>query len=145
MNWGAFFSVFILSTFKFMFAPFAGIPFGLSFLETYFCCVIGGTLSSGFFFLFGKYLSLKLNQIKKKRSLNKKKLVHTRINKLIVRTKLNIGIVGICFWAPFFLSVPIGSIVVAKFYSKKRGSFLLVFIGMNFNALVMTTFAYYLF
>ena len=145
MNWGGFFSVFILSTFKFMFAPFAGIPFDLSFLETYFCCVIGGTLSSGFFFLFGKYLSLKLNQIKKERSRDKKKRVHTRINKLIVRTKLNIGVVGICFWAPFFLSVPIGSIIVAKFYSKKRGAFLLVFFGMNINALVMTTFAYYLF
>ena len=128
-----------------MFAPFAGIPFDLSFLETYFSCVIGGTLSSGFFFLFGKYLTLQLNQIKKKRSRAKKKRIHTRMNKLIVRTKINVGIIGICFWAPFFLSVPLGSMIVAKFYSKKRGVFFLVFLGMNINALVMTTFAYYLF
>ena len=45
----------------------------------------------------------------------------------------------------FFLSVPLGSMIVAKFYSKKKGAFLLVFFGMNINALVMTTFAYYLF
>ena len=37
----------------------------------------------------------------------------TRINKLIVRIKLRIGIYGIAFWAPLFLSIPIGSAVVA--------------------------------
>ena len=146
MNWEGITSVMILSTFKFMFAPFAGPPFNLSFFETYLSCVIGGTTSAAIFFLFSKVIIYKLNRFKHNRlKFKNKKKVFTKTNKFIVKIKMKSGILGICFWAPFFLSVPLGSAIVAKFYGKKRGSFFLVFIGMNINAFIMTSIVYLIF
>jgi hypothetical protein len=52
---------------------------------------------------------------------------------------------GICFWAPFFLSVPIGSFIVAKFYGHEKNTFLLVVLGMLLNATITTFLAYVIF
>ena len=64
------------------------------------------------------------------------------MNKFIVKLKRSIGIVGISFWAPFFLSIPVGSIVTAKFYGDDKRTYPLIVIGMFINALVTTGFAY---
>jgi len=66
-------------------------------------------------------------------------------NRIIVKTKMSIGQVGLSLWVPFFLSVPIGTIIVAKFFRKKRGTFILICIGMLLNAFVMTSLAYFVF
>ncbi len=50
MNWPGITSIFLLSTVKFLFAPFGGVPLGLHFYETYFAAVFGGTLSAAFFY-----------------------------------------------------------------------------------------------
>jgi hypothetical protein len=72
------------------------------------------------------------------------KRVFSRMNKGVVRLKLRFGKIGICFWAPFLLSVPIGSIIVAKFYGKYSFTFLYVIIGMLINSLI-TSFIVYVF
>ena len=143
MNWLAVFSVGLLATFKFMFAPFTGPALELSFIETYLICVIGGTVSSFFFFYFSRYLMIKLKSYSVKKQKTKK--VFTKTNKIVVWIKLKFGIIGICFWAPFFFSVPLGSIVVAKFYGKKKAAFFLIFLGMNINAFITTSLAYFIF
>lgn len=125
-----------------MFAPFAGPPFNLTFFETFFTCVIGGSICSAICFFFSKVIILKINKFKIRNTKFERKKKFTKTNKLIVKSKLKLGRVGICFWAPFFLSVPFGSAIVAKFYSKKKGTFFLIFIGMNINALIMTSIAY---
>ena len=141
MNWFAVFSVGLLATFKFMFAPFTGLACELSFIETYITCVIGGTISSAVFFYFSKLLMLKLRSYRGK----KQKKVFTKTNKLVVWIKIKFGMIGICFWAPFFFSVPLGSIIVAKFYGKKKEAFFLIFLGMNINAFITTGLAYFIF
>jgi len=120
MNWAGFWSVFLLATFKFMSA------------------FLGGTLSSFVFYFSANYF-LK----KKKKKVGAK--IHTKMNKLIVKLKRNAGKIGVCFWAPFFLSIPVGSIITAKFYGKHKSTFLLVLLGMALNALIMTTLAYVVF
>jgi prolipoprotein diacylglyceryltransferase len=75
----------------------------------------------------------------------KKKKKFTKTNRAIIRLKQKLGIYGICFWAPFFLSVPIGSIIVAKFYGKQREAFPLIIVGMFLNAFLMTSLSYLLF
>ncbi|MAO32027.1 MAG: hypothetical protein CL824_00840 [Crocinitomicaceae bacterium] len=143
MNWLAVFSIGLLATFKFMFAPFTGPALELSFIETYLICVIGGTVSSFFFFYFSRYLMIKLKSYRGKKLKTKK--VFTKTNKFVVWIKLKFGIIGICFWAPFFFSVPLGSIIVAKFYGKKKAAFFLIFLGMNINAFITTSLAYFIF
>tara|TARA_Y100000385_G_scaffold175773_1_gene181623 strand:- start:624 stop:1058 length:435 start_codon:yes stop_codon:yes gene_type:complete len=144
MNWFAVFSVGLLATFKFMFAPFTGTAWDLSFIETYIICVIGGTTSSAFFFYFSKLLMFKLKAYRLKKQ-KKQKKVFTKTNKWVVWIKIKFGMIGICFWAPFFFSVPLGSIIVAKFYGKKKVAFFLIFLGMNINAFITTGLAYFIF
>ena len=73
-------------------------------------------------------------------------LVHkknfTRTNKLIVKIKKSVGIIGTSFWIPFFLSIPLGSIITAKFYGKQRKTFPLIVLGIFINAFITTTLSY---
>lgn len=66
----------------------------------------------------------------------------TKMNKFVVRLKRSIGMYGIAFWAPFFLSIPIGSIITAKFYGKKLITFPLVVLGIFMNAVVVVYLSY---
>jgi len=153
MDWASITSIILLSTVKFLFAPFAGVPLGLHFYETYFAAVIGGTLSSAFFYFgsgrlmayFKNRAELKNNKLAAggKKIIEKKKF--TRSNKFIARLRRSLGKVGICFWAPFFLSVPIGSIIAAKFYGEDKNTFLFIAFGMLFNGAITTFLAYVIF
>jgi hypothetical protein len=154
MAWGSFLTVFGLSTFKFMFAPLTGKGLSLPFWETVIACWLGGTFSAAIFF----YASELVSNFSKKRRETKEKEVFTKtgvkaapprhftkMNRFIIRMKRSMGIYGICFWAPFFLSVPIGSVVVAKFYGNERRAFPLIAFGMAINALSMSLLTYWVF
>lgn len=150
MAWGSYITVFLLSTFKFMFAPFTGVLLKLSFLETFLICAIGGTFSAAIFFYSSEYFIVRsiVNKRKRKEEALAQGLIwlekpkFTKTNKFIVKMKRTFGIYGICFWAPFFLSVPIGTIVTAKFYGKLKKSYPLIVLGMFLNSLIMSLFAY---
>ncbi len=153
MNWGIISSVFFLSTFKFMFAPFTGYGLGLPFWETYISSVAGGTFGAALFYYASEVL-MKISEKKRKQReielIEKgqevpKKRKFTKTNRFIIRLKRRLGIYGICFWAPFLLSVPIGSIVAAKFYGKLGKTFPLIFLGMCINAMVTCSLAYFIF
>ena len=64
------------------------------------------------------------------------------MNKGIISMKRSIGIIGIAFWAPFFLSIPLGSIITAKFYGHKKNTFLLIIAGIFLNGLITTGITY---
>ena len=75
----------------------------------------------------------------------KAKKKFTRFNKFIVKLKRRFGIYGIAFYAPLFLSVPLGSIVTAKFYGKEKRTFPLILIGICMNGAITTGLAYIIF
>ncbi|MCO4815264.1 MAG: hypothetical protein KC454_11155 [Flavobacteriales bacterium] len=150
MVWGAISSLFFISWIKFMFAPFGGPALGLTFLETYSGCVSGAILSSALFYFSADYLMdratakriQKQKEALKNGSPVKRKKNFTRMNKFIVKIKRSLGQVGICFWAPFFLSIPIGSIISAKFYGHSNKSYPLIVLGIFINGIVTTGIAY---
>lgn len=132
---------------------FAGIPgsvAGIPFIHTYLAAAIGGTISAGiFYFLSELFMIMSHKKIAKKREaaalngiefIEKKKF--TRTNKFVVRIKMKLGIIGISFLGPLLLSVPIGTIVTAKFYGKKKITFLLITAGMFINATITVGLAY---
>lgn len=153
MNWGILTSVFLLATVKFMFAPFTGSALGLPFWETYIACVAGGTFGSAIFYYFSELLihySHKRKIAKHEEMIKNgiqipRKKKFTKTNRFIIKVKRSLGIYGICFWAPFFLSVPIGSMVAAKFYGKLKKTFPLIILGMLINAFVMVGLSYLIF
>ncbi|XOV67160.1 MAG: hypothetical protein ACFHU9_16185 [Fluviicola sp.] len=133
-----------------MFAPVAGLGFKLSFIETYLSCVTGAFLTALVFYFGANYFMKRAHQKrvdKYQESLKtgiplKRKKNFTRINKAVVRVKRSIGIFGIAMWAPFFLSVPIGSIVTAKFFGKRKITFPIIVLGICFNGFVSTSITY---
>ncbi len=150
MNWGAYLFLAGFSTIKFMFAPVAGLGFHLSFLETYLSCVAGAIITACVFYFGATYFMKRAHEKRVQKYLQslelgvplKQKRSFTRVNKGIVRVKRSIGIFGIAMWAPFFLSVPIGSIVTAKFFGKRKITFFIILTGIFFNGFVSTLITY---
>jgi hypothetical protein len=58
---------------------------------------------------------------------------------------MRFGKIGICFFAPLFLSIPLGSIISAKFYGKDNNTFLFIFVGLLLNGALTTFLAYVIF
>ena len=146
MRWGIYAGFFGFSMIKFLFTPFGGVAAKLSFLETYVCCVSGAIVSAAIFYYSSEFF-MKRAHLKRKRLQQealeqgiplKEKRKFTRMNKLVVRIKRRFGIVGVSMYAPLFLSVPIGSIITAKFYGKDRRTFPLILFGMFVNGGITT-------
>jgi hypothetical protein len=153
MNWAAFSSVFFVATIKFLFSPFAGIPLGLDFVTTYLAAISGASLSSLFFY-FGAELIMANSRKKRLQKENesilkgiplKQKKKFTRGNKMTIKLKRSFGKIGLCFLAPSLLSIPLGTIIVAKFYGKEKDTFLWVFIGILISGAITTSLAYFVF
>jgi len=150
MQWHYYFTLFSLSMIKFLFAPFGGPGLKLNFLETYISCVSGAIVSAIIFYFSSEYF-LKRAHLKRKALIAesiktgiplKFKRKFTFFNKLIVKIKHRLGIIGLSMYAPLFLSVPIGSIIAAKFYGKDKRTFLFILMGIFVNGLVTTGLAY---
>ncbi|MFT5858778.1 MAG: hypothetical protein ACI865_000866 [Flavobacteriaceae bacterium] len=153
MNWAIISGFFLLSTIKFMFTPLGGPAAGLTFFETYFACVAGGSFGAAVFFFSGNYF---INRAEAKYHAQKEKFLldgtpykvkkrFTKMNRFIIKLRLKLGIVGISFFIPFLLSVPIGSIITAKFYGDDRRTYPLIVLGMFVNGLATTGLSFLLF
>ena len=150
MKWGIYAGFFGLSMIKFLFTPFGGVKAGLSFIETYMVCVAGAIISAAIFYYSSEFFMIRAH--KKRKEMIRYSVEHgiplkfkkrfTRINKLVVNMKRRLGIIGISMYAPFFLSVPLGSIIAAKFYGKDRRTFPLIVFGMIVNGAITTGITY---
>lgn len=150
MNWAGISGVFSIATVKFMFSTVGGPSFGLAFYETFLAAFAGGSFSAAiFYFASDKFLEyshsrkvLKEKQLLAKGILVPLKKKFTKTNRLIIKMKMKFGIYGICFWVPFFFSVPIGSMIVAKFYGKLNQTYPLIVLGMALNSAIITFITY---
>lgn len=133
-----------------MVAPFAGPLAKLSFFETYFSCVAGAIFFSALFYYAAEFFMkrAKLKRISEIRfALEnhlqiKRKRNFTKLNKFIVHIKKRFGFYVISMFAPLFLSVSLGSIVVAKFYGYRKDTFFYIIIGNCISGFVTTSIAY---
>lgn len=137
---GKYSAFFLLSTIKFLFAPFGGPASGLTFLETYVSCVLGAIISSSIFYFSAEYF-LKRSREKAKKAIVKKK-VFTKTNRSIVKLKHKLGIYGVAMYIPLFFSIPVGSIITAKFYGKYVKTYPIILLGIFVNGLITTGIAY---
>lgn len=147
MKWGVYAGFFGLSMIKFLFAPLGGPKAGLTFLETYLACVSGAVFSAAIFYFSSEFFMIRAHK-KRKRLLEasiasgvplKFKRKFTWSNKLIVRVKHTLGIFGTSMFVPLFLSIPIGSIITAKFFGKDKRTFPLILLGIFINGAILTT------
>jgi hypothetical protein len=150
MKFGVYSAFFLFSMIKFLFTPFGGPKAHLTFFETYFSCVAGAVLSATIFYFLSELLMVSTR--KKNEKLRREALASgielpfkkkfTKTNKFVVRMKMRFGIFGIAMYAPFFLSVPLGTIITAKFYGKEKKTFPIILFGIFVNGLLTTGIAY---
>ena len=144
MAWKNYLIIFGLAQVKFLFAPsiaYATMP-ELTFLEIFISTTIGALFCFNLMFFLSKRIMDFSHKRRVKRNLSsthKRKKVFTRKNKLIVKLKRSQkGFLLICMLGPLFLSIPIGTIVVAKFYGDRSLSYYLVSVLLVFTAFLLT-------
>lgn len=68
----------------------------------------------------------------------------TRMNKIMVKTKARFGIYAFTFLVPLFFSIPLGSILCAKFYGDQKKTYPLMILNMGIYGLVMSVIVIYI-
>jgi len=150
MYWSKLGGLFLLSSVKLMFAPVGGPLMGLSFLETYLSVTCGGIFFAAIFFYSANFF---MHRAKRKREQLRKdhlekgtpfveKRKFTWVNRNVVKVKMTLGIYGTALWVPLFLSVPLGSIITAKFFGDDKRTFPLIVAGMFLNCAITTGIVY---
>lgn len=152
MQWVGLSTVFFTAMVKFMFSPALGPAVKLSYIETYIANAAGAIVSMTIFYFAAEFFLKRSHQ--KKVQKHKAaiaagidvphKPAFTKRNKTIIRLKNKIGIIPFSFWAPFFMSIPIGSIIVAKFFGKRKMTFPLMVIGIFLNNTITVSLVYFL-
>ena len=145
-----------MGTFKFLFAHWAtygtfGEPELASVIEILFSVTAGAWLSMSIFY-WTSGLLMKRAAVKRKNAILKakeegkelpRKKVFTKMNIFIVWIKRKIGIYGVTLLAPLFLSIPLGSIICAKFYGHKKRTFPLMLIFSGSYSFIMCLWIYF--
>jgi len=150
MPWIALSTVFFGGTIKFMVSPALGPALDLSYFQTFMANALGAIVSMIFFYYSANFFMKRHHRrqiIKRQNAINEgilapKTKIFTRRNKIIVRLKNKIGRIPFALWAPFFLSIPIGSIITAKFFGKQKATLWLMIAGIFLNNTITVSFVY---
>jgi hypothetical protein len=98
-----------------------GVPlaagYGFSYLEVVLYTAIGGILGMGFFLLLASSFAATLRKWFPKKPGRK---IFSRRNRFLVKVKKNFGLAGIAFLTPWFLSIPLGTIISFGIYKSRR-------------------------
>ena len=123
-----------MGTVKFMFAATSMMVFSVSYWEIVFATFLGAFISFNIFFFFSGFLmerAKEKNLIKIQNGSLKPKKQFSKMNKFIVRMKLSsFGYLVLVIVGPMVLSIPIGSIIIAKFYRRIKFTYWLEMISL---------------
>ena len=132
---------FLISTVKFLFAASILSTTSLTPFEIAISTGIGALFSFNLFYWSSGFL-MRVSYDMKVRAIHngtyKKKPIFTKINKLMVKTKKSKkGFWLLCVLAPLFLSVPIGSIILAKFYRENKLTYPIAMLSLSIMAFIL--------
>ncbi len=136
--------VFLLSAVKFFGAPpLAYYVYGFSYWETILVCSLGGVFGVCLFFFFGtKIIKFFPNFFK---PISKKRKIFTKKNKFYVKLIKKYGLIGIAFFSPILISIPVGAFLAARFFANNKMVVLLYFfLSVLFWSFVISTFIYFI-
>ena len=142
MSWVTYLYVFFLAHIKFLFAAsIAESTTDLTFIEILLCTSIGAIFCFNLFFWISKKIMIVAHEKRiiafKKKGKTKKNF--TKRNKWIIKIKQsNMGFVLICTLGPLLLSIPIGTMLVVKFYGNRPRAYALVTITLLIVAYLLT-------
>lgn len=141
-GFSAYLAVFGMAMVKFLFASsFAVATTHLSFFQIFLTTAIGSVFSFSLFYLLsGFFMSLAKNRRDQKiKNGTYQKKHFSRTNKTIVKIKRStLGYFILLIIGPLFLSVPLGAIVLAKFYRHLRITYIFEVANLTFWSFVLT-------
>lgn len=138
-----YFLISLLATVKFIFSPLAALSIeGHTWFYTYTSVASGGLLSATVFYFLSLSIINKNVERRIKKGIIKKKF--TRMNKIIILTKKKVGVIGLALLTASFISIPLGSIVTAKFYRHKKSTIFYIYGAILLSAGIFTGITYYL-
>ncbi len=124
---------------KFLFTPPAMITAGYGMVTTFVTTMIGASTGAITFFYGGKGI---LSVWRKLFPPKKEKKKFTKGNRRIIRIKQNFGLWAFCFTA-VILSIPVASILLAKFYSNGKKSIPVFIAVLGIWTVVLTVVCFY--
>src|SRR5690242_14014538 len=121
-------SVVAVGMVKFFFSPGMSFGFGYGLIETFFFTALGGCLGVLFFYRISGWLMKRARlkrlhyeiAIKHGVAQPKQRKVFTRRNRWIIRIKHGSGLKGLAVLTPLVLTIPVGSIIAARFFRHDR-------------------------
>lgn len=133
----------LLSSVKFFAAPPMILVSQYSYWESIIILVIGGAAGVLVFYYAGDiaigYATKLFTRDKKEHA-----RIFTRKNKLIIKAKSRFGLLGLSLLTPVLLSIPVGSIIAAKYFGSDRKTIVYLLMSVVFWAFTLTTFYFYL-
>ncbi len=121
-----------------MFSPVVALKF--SFWTGFFMNVSAGFTGVSFFYFLSDYFMERAHKKRVRRLKNgtaKPNKIFTWLNKFLVRGKRSLGLFGIAILTPMFISIPVGSIITAKFFTHKKGAYPALLLAVVFWAFVV--------
>lgn len=125
-------TVLLLSPWKFAATfPFAILILKMPWSDTFIFTNIGGVIGIILFGLLSRLLISLWNQYwpEKFRFKRKRKKIHTKANRFLVKIKKHYGLPGIVILSPVILSIPVGSFLITKYYGRNTINYLWQMVG----------------
>ncbi|MCB0769780.1 MAG: hypothetical protein KDC00_05175 [Flavobacteriales bacterium] len=138
-------SVLFMATFKFLITGLYSFSMGFSYLETLLFTMIGGMAgATGIYMLGTRVLEWFRKRYVRKREARIAKgvaprRIFTRTNRTIVKVKHRYGVVGLVAIAPPILSIPITSLLAAKYFRHERRTLPVLLGSICIWSIVLTT------
>ncbi|MFI5204099.1 MAG: hypothetical protein ACHQF2_06345 [Flavobacteriales bacterium] len=146
MHWAHYSWIFLISAVKFLFAPPSAIHF-VSYWECIVVTTAGGITGVTFFYFMANILFKRT--LRKRREKDEKLKIQgiviirkkfTRTNKFVVRTKRTFGLWGLACITPALISIPIGSVLLARFYPNAKITLPVVYAFVVAWSFILTSF-----
>jgi len=134
--------LFLWAMVKFLFAPFTAllaVP-DITWIQNYILCVSAGLVSATFFYKSSVYFMDRTQKRRAKKELIKKNF--TRKNKIVIKTKNTIGLWGLALLTASFISIPLGSVITAKFYRHDKKTIYVIYTCILFVGAILTSISY---
>lgn len=142
---------FFLSSVKFLLAPAPAVA-ALGYWEAIIITSLGGWAGVCFFYFSASYFFRKAHEKRVRKEMEAKAKgtwtppkKFTRFNRNIIKIKHRFGLIGFCIITPAIISIPIGCILMARFYPNWKITIPLLFIFVVAWSFFLSTFGAYVF
>ncbi len=110
-----------ISSVKHLFGFATAATYNYSYIEAFLYPALGGIMGVAFFIFLSHTAQKFYQSIFPKK---KKKRTFTRMSRFIVKVKRRFGLAGIAFITPWFLTIPIGTMLSCRLYRNKNRVFI---------------------